>query len=156
MKIPIIFVIPPSNCATEHSARKLSRNCGEYGAILRPVGYVCARAVSPAAYWIFDTSSNTYLIRLFRWASRVRRGIGSLFHGSNCFSMTAAPSSHLSICVRAFFFCVWFINAHTTRRPAWCFVSISVTYSRNGGFKSDRDRQSVMASKNGALGVTQL
>jgi len=55
MKIPIIFVVLPDNCATKQSARKLPRNCGEYGIILRAVGYVYAGAVSPAAYyWIFD------------------------------------------------------------------------------------------------------
>lgn len=55
MKIAIIFIVPPGNCATRHSARKLPRNCGECGMILRPVGYICAEAVSFAAYyWIFD------------------------------------------------------------------------------------------------------
>lgn len=70
MKIPIILVVvSPGNWAAEHSARKLPRNGGEYGAISWSVGYVCAELFQPQLIIGFSSSSNTDLIRLFRWAA---------------------------------------------------------------------------------------
>lgn len=150
MKIPIIFVVP-GDCATKHSARKLSRNCREYGMILRAVGCVCAGAVSPAAYyWLFDKLEYLFNKIIPVGATSPPRSESSVpcFRELNSFSMTATPSLRfIDSRPRVYvFFRMWFINARTMRRPPWCFVSISVTYSRSGGFKSDRNRQSVRGS----------
>jgi len=105
MKIPIIFVVPPDNCATEHSARKLPRNCGEYGTILRPVGYVCAGAVSLAAYyWIFDKFEYLFNKIIPVEAASPPRSESILVSRVKHFSVTAVPfiDSHSRVYVYVF------------------------------------------------------
>lgn len=158
MKVSIIFVVPPGNWAAEHFARKLPRNCGEYGAILRSVDYVCAGTVSLAAYyWIFvkfEYSFNKIIPAKRRERERGERkaekegeSVTAVQLPFPCFAVKrftrdSSVGSRLSIrfCARLRLFFAYDLLMRAPRGVLHDTSSqLTSSCFRGSGFKSDRD-----------------